>query len=94
MCHSVKWKKDVPTASLGSGVSGGLVTKLCPTLATPWTVAHQASLSMGLPRQEHWSGLPCPPPGELPHPGMELVSPASADRFFTTEPPGKPAPVK
>ena len=48
MCHSVKWKKYVPMAtSLGSGVGGGLVTKLCPTLATPWTVACQASLSMG-----------------------------------------------
>ena len=41
---------------------------------TPWTLAHQAPLSMGLSRQEYWSGLPCPPPGALPHPGMEARS--------------------
>ena len=38
---------------------------------TPWTVAHQAPLSMGFPRQEYWSGLPFPSPGDLPHPGIE-----------------------
>ena len=42
--------------------------------ATLWTVAHQALLSVGLSRQEHWSGLPCPPPGDLPHPGVEPSS--------------------
>ena len=55
--------------------------------ATPWTVAHQALLCMGFSRQEHWSGLPCPPPGDLPDPGIEpacLLSPASAGGFFTT----------
>ena len=60
---------------------------------TPWTVAHQAPLSKGFSRQEHWSGLPFPPPGDLPDPGAEpasLTSPALAGRFFTTEPPGKP----
>ena len=40
----------------------GSVAKLCPTLVIPWTAAHQAPLSMGLPRQEYWSGLPFPPP--------------------------------
>ena len=45
--------------------------------ATSWTIAHQAPLSMGFPRQEYWSGLPCPPPGDLPHPGMETTSPVS-----------------
>ena len=40
--------------------------------ATPWTVAQQAPLSMGFPRQEYWSGLPCPPPGDLPNPGLML----------------------
>ena len=55
-----------------------------------WTVAHQAPLSMGFPRQEYWNELSFPPPGDLPDPGIELTSPALAGRFFTTEPPGKP----
>ena len=55
-----------------------------------WTVAHQAPLSMGFPRQEYWSGLSCPSPGDLPSPRMELMSPVLAGRFFTAEPPGKP----
>ena len=42
--------------------------------ATPWTVAHQAPLSIGFPRQEHWSGLPLPSPGDLPDPEMEPES--------------------
>ena len=54
---------------------GGLVTKLCPTLATPWTVAGQSPLSMGFSRQEYWSGLPLSPPGDLPDPGIEAESP-------------------
>ena len=57
---------------------------------SPWTVAHQAPLSMGLYRQEHWSGLPLPSPGDLPDLGIEPRSPALADGFFTAEPPGKP----
>ena len=54
---------------------------------TPWTVAHQAPLSMGFSRQEYWSGLSCPPPGDLPDPRTEpesLMSPALAGRLFTT----------
>ena len=50
-------------------------------------------MSMGFSRQEYWSGLPCPPPGDLPDPGIEPASPVFpvlADRFFTTESPGKP----
>ena len=61
--------------------------------ATPCTAASQASLSIGFSRQEYWSGLPFPPPGDLPDLGIEPSSPASpalAGRFFTTEPPGKP----
>ena len=53
--------------------------------ATLWMVAHQAPLSMEFPRQEHWSGLPFPPPGDLPYPGIKLVFPASptlAGGFF------------
>ena len=56
-------------------------------------MAHQDPLSMGFSRQEHWSGLLCPPPGTLPNPGMEpasLMSPALAGKFFTTTPPEKP----
>ena len=55
---------------------------------TPWTVAHQAPLSMGFSRQEYWSGLSCPPPGDLPNPGIKpmfLMSPALAVVFFTTK---------
>ena len=57
---------------------------------TLWTVACQAPLSVGFSRQQYWSGLPCPPPGDLPHPGIKPTSPVSHGRFFTTEPPGKP----
>ena len=56
----------------------------------PWTVAHQAPLSMGFPRQEYWSGLPFPLLGDLPEPGIEPTSPVWAGGFFTTEQPGKP----
>ena len=55
--------------------------------ATLWTVAHQDPLSMGLSRQEYWSGLSFPPPGDLPDPGIETLSPTSpalTGRFFTT----------
>ena len=58
--------------------------------ATPWTVAHQASLSMGFSRQQYWNGLPFPSPGDLSHPGIQPKSPSLARGFFTTEPPGKP----
>ena len=54
---------------------GGLVAKLCPSLATPWTAAFQAPLSMGFSRQQYWSGLPFPSPGNLPNPGIEPRSP-------------------
>ena len=58
-----------------------------------WTVTRQAPLSKGFSRQERWRGLPCPPPGDLPHPGTKPVSPALVGGFFTTEPPGKPLPL-
>ena len=54
---------------------------------TPWTVACQAPLSMGFSKQEYWGGLPFPPPGDLPDPGIELpspVSPALAGGLYTT----------
>ena len=59
------------------------------SFVTPWTVACQDPLSMGFPRQKYWSGLPFPPPGDLPDPGIKHASPALAGRFFTTKPPGK-----
>ena len=65
--------------------------------ATSWAVAHQAPLSMGFPRQEYWSALPFPPPGDLPDPGIKPVSPASSaltGGFFTTEAPGKPLTIR
>ena len=58
--------------------------------ATPWTVAHQAPPSMGFSRQEHWSGLPFPSPGDLPDPGIEPRSPALQADTLSSEPPGKP----
>ena len=58
--------------------------------ATPWTVAHQAPLSMGFSRQEYWSGLLFPSPGDLPKPGIEPGSPALQVDILTSEPPGKP----
>ena len=60
--------------------------QLCAIL---WTIASQAPLSMGFPKQEYWRGLPLPSPGNLPNPGFEPGSLASADGFFTAEPPGK-----
>ena len=69
-----------------TSVCGGLVTKSCLTLATPWTVDYQAPLSMGLLRQEYWSGLPFPFPGDLPNPGIEPGSPALQAYPLLTEP--------
>ena len=69
-----------------------LVRVMSYCFETPRTVAHQASLSIGFSRQEYWSGLPFPSPGELPDPGtepMHPVPPALAGDFSTTEPPGK-----
>ena len=63
-----------------------LIAQLC-VFATPWTIARQALLSMGFSRQEYWSGLPFPPPGDLPDSEIKLkslMSPALAGRFFTT----------
>ena len=57
-------------------------------LATPWAVARQPPLSMGVPRQEYWSGLPFPSPGDLPDPGIEPGSPALQADSLLSEPPG------
>ena len=60
------------------------------SFATPQTIACQAPLSMGFPRQGYWSDLPFPSPRDLPAPEIKPASPALAGGFFTTEPPGKP----
>ena len=73
-----------------------LIITLCSVVSdsvTPWTVAHQAPLPMKFPRQEYWSGLPFPTPGDLPSSEIKptsLVSPVLAAGFFTTLTPGKP----
>ena len=67
-------------------ISESEVAQSCPTLCDPWTVAHQTTPSMGFSRQDNWSGLPFPSPGDLPNPGIE---PRQADAL-TSAPPGKP----
>ena len=78
---------------LYSGTGGNLVAQSCLTLATPWTAARQAPLSMGFSRQEYWSGLPFPSPGDLPDPGIKPGSPALQVDSLPSEPPGKPTVV-
>ena len=76
--------------SLCYPVAPSMHTQSC---LTPRTVARHFPLSMGFPKQEHWSGLPSPSPGGAPDTGIKPSSPASpalAGGFFTTEPPGKP----
>ena len=70
----MKLSYDSAVPSLLLLVSRFSRVRLCATL---WTVAHQAPLSMGFASQEYWSGLPCPPPGVLPDPGIEPESPVS-----------------
>ena len=67
-----------------------LVAKSCLTLEIPWTVAHQASLSMEFSRQEYWNGWPFPPSGALPDPGIKPWSPALQADSLLSEPSGKP----
>ena len=60
-----------------------------PDSVSPWTVTHQAPLSMGFSRQKYWSGLPCPSPGDLPNPGIKPRSPSLQADSLPSEPPGK-----
>ena len=69
---------------------GGLLLSHVQLFAAPWTITHQASLSMGVSRQEYWSGLPFPSPGDLPNPGIEPGSPVLLADFLPTELHGKP----
>ena len=75
---------------LYTGGGGGIVTKSCQTLASPWAVACQAPLSVGFSRQEYWSGLPFPSPGDLPNLGIEPSSPALQADSLPIELQGKP----
>ena len=79
----------IKTLAFNDG-GGGLVAKSCLTLAIPWTVAYQAPLSMGFSRQEYWSGLPFPSPGDLPNPGIKPRSPALQADDLPTKLWGKP----
>ena len=90
---SIKSKIDCATVHSAPRpwVVVGLVAQSCLTLAIPWAVAYQAPLSMGFSRLECWSGLPFPPPGDLPNPGIKPGSPALQADSLLTEPPGKPS---
>ena len=81
MCGHITTSRSLSTnQGLTPGCFGCLVAKL--SFPTPWTVACQAPLSMGFPRQEYWSGLPFPPPGDLSDPGIKTLSPALAGIFL------------
>ena len=69
------------------GLSSQLVSRV-QLFMTPWTVAHQ-DLFLGFSREEYWSGLPFPPPGDLPNPGIKPGSPALQADALSSEPPGK-----
>ena len=73
-----------------AGVCVCMLVSHVQLFATPWTVACQAPLSMEFTRQEYWSGLPFPSPGDLPDPGIELGSPAFQADSLLSESPGKP----
>ena len=86
------WWKGSPSVArvrcrlqYGSDGGGGLVTKSCPALVTLWTIACQAPLPMAFSRQEYWSGLPFPSPGDLPNAGIEPRSPALQVDSLPTE---------
>ena len=96
-----KWQWHVTTVTVSSRVlpllcspllSASSYLCLCPvtSVVSDSLQPRPAPLSMGFSRQEHWSGLPFPSPGDLPDPGIQPVSPASVGRFFTAEPPGNP----
>ena len=81
---------QLPATDYSTWLSNACALRRVRFFATPQMVDHQAPLSMGFHRQEYWRGLPFPSPGDLSDPGIEPVSPALADGFFTTGPPGKP----
>ena len=84
ICSAIPLANLEATCLFSSLLLGSSVLNHVWPFATPWTVAHKAPLSMGFPRQEYWSGLPLPSPGDKHDPGIKLVSPASAGRVLTT----------
>ena len=90
-CTSMKLFQSMPAVKVKTK-SISISCSVMLDSAMPWAITHQAPLSMEFSRQEHWSGLPCSPPGDLPNPGIEPASPVSciAGGFFTIEPLGKP----
>ena len=85
VCNIHPSPREQTASCTDSVTSGSLVAKSCPTLVIPWTVACQAPLSMRFSRQEYWSGLPFPSPGDLPNPGIEPRSPALQGDSFPSE---------
>ena len=81
---------ETETGLDGSFFPVSVCTSHSVMFVTPWTVAHQAPLFMGFSRQEYWSGLPCPPPGDLPNPGIKPGSSALQADSLPSEPPWKP----
>ena len=79
--------QDVLLSSVCVCVS--LIASVVSDSVTPWTVSRQVPLSMRFSRQEYWSELPCPPPGDLPNSGIELGSPVLQEDCLPVEPPGK-----
>ena len=92
--YTLKFKIIYTTTIRQDILSLSLVTKSCLTLATPYTIACQAPLSMRFSRQEYWSGLSFPSPGDLPDPGIEPRSPALQANSFLIELWGKPYTLK
>ena len=95
-CHRARYIRSPECASSTLGGwflihthGGTLVPRSCLTLVNPWTVARQASLPLEFPREEYWSGLLFPSPGNLFNPGIEPGSPALLADSLLTEPPGK-----
>ena len=89
MCQSLQSLRVYDPVCVYGGACAQLLSCV-QLIVTLWAVARQAPLSMGFSRQEYWSGLPCPPPGDLPDPEIKPVSPSLAGIFFTTVPLGKP----
>ena len=86
--NSVSKEYNLEHKNLSSIVSE--VAQSCPTHCDSMDCSPPGFSDMGFSRQEYWSGLPLPSPGDLPHPGMERTSPVLAGRLFTAEPAGKP----